>query len=82
MSRCPLLEDAGLPGLRDCFPGACLMEMFCFVVNKWSVERCLQPSLLQQSRHPRRRPVYTQVVPSLQPLDEGAVIIRVLSRVA
>ena len=41
MSLCPLVEDAGLPGLRGCFPEVCMMEMFCFVVNKWSVERCL-----------------------------------------
>lgn len=42
MSPCPLLEDAGLPGLKDGFPGACMMEAFCFAVSKQSVDGCLR----------------------------------------
>lgn len=32
MSPCPLLDDAGVPGLRGCFPEACVTEVLGFVL--------------------------------------------------
>lgn len=36
MSLRALLDHAGLPGLRDCFPEAWMMEVFCFVGSEYS----------------------------------------------